>query len=149
MWNSTAYGLTVIYSILQPLSSFNFSGSTANLNCKSIDGGDRISPKWRIVLISNTFLKLLLAHETILIVLLRLTSESTLHKLFYISGAKSLSHILSLKLFIQGCGSFRIFITVLFLMWEVVSSTPNPLAGGPPFVCCLRLLIQCICRYPP
>jgi hypothetical protein len=36
-----------------------------------------------------------------------------------------------------------------FLSWGVVSTLPNIQAGGPPFVTCLQLLIQCICRYTP
>jgi hypothetical protein len=35
-----------------------------------------------------------------------------------------------------------------FLRWGVVSPTPNPQAGGPPFVGCPRLLIQYILSYP-
>ena len=36
-----------------------------------------------------------------------------------------------------------------FLRWEVVSTSPNPQAGGPSHVGCPRLLIQCIRSYPP
>jgi hypothetical protein len=36
-----------------------------------------------------------------------------------------------------------------FLRWGVVSSPPNPQAGGPPPVGCPRLLIQYIRSYPP
>jgi len=36
-----------------------------------------------------------------------------------------------------------------FLRWGVVSTSPNPQAGGPPLVGCPRLLIQCIHSYPP
>ena len=36
-----------------------------------------------------------------------------------------------------------------FLWWDVVTTLPNPQAGGPPLSSCLRLLIQCIRSYPP
>ena len=36
-----------------------------------------------------------------------------------------------------------------FLWRGVVSTSPNPQAGGPPFVACPRLLIQYIRSYPP
>jgi hypothetical protein len=36
-----------------------------------------------------------------------------------------------------------------FSQWGAVSPSPNPQAGGPPFVGCLRLLIQYFCSYPP
>jgi hypothetical protein len=36
-----------------------------------------------------------------------------------------------------------------FLRWGVVSTSPNPQAGGPPFVGCPWLLIQNIRSYPP
>jgi hypothetical protein len=39
--------------------------------------------------------------------------------------------------------------SLFFLRWGVVSPTPNPPAGGPPFVGCPRLLIQYIRNYPP
>jgi len=35
------------------------------------------------------------------------------------------------------------------LQGGVVSTSPNPQAGGPPLVCCPRLLIQFIRSYPP
>jgi hypothetical protein len=35
---------------------------------------------------------------------------------------------------------------VIFLRWGVVSTSPNPEAGGPPLVCCPRLHIR---SYPP
>jgi hypothetical protein len=35
------------------------------------------------------------------------------------------------------------------LRWGVVSTSPNPQAGGPPLTVCLRLLIQYIRSYPP
>jgi len=38
---------------------------------------------------------------------------------------------------------------MFFLRRGVVSTSPNPQAGGPPLVGCLRLLIQFIHRYPP
>jgi hypothetical protein len=37
---------------------------------------------------------------------------------------------------------------LLFFQW-VVSTSPNPQAGGTPLVVCPRLLIQYICSYPP
>jgi hypothetical protein len=36
-----------------------------------------------------------------------------------------------------------------FSQWGFVSPSPNPQAGGPPLVSCLRLLIQYIRSYPP
>jgi hypothetical protein len=36
-----------------------------------------------------------------------------------------------------------------FLRWGVVSTSPNPQAGGQPLVGCPRLLIQNIRSYPP
>ena len=39
--------------------------------------------------------------------------------------------------------------TVKFLWWGVVSTSPKPLAGGPPLVGSPRLFIQYIRRYPP
>ena len=38
---------------------------------------------------------------------------------------------------------------IFFLQGGVVSSSPNPQAGGPPLVGCPRLLIQLIRSYPP
>ena len=32
---------------------------------------------------------------------------------------------------------------------ELLAPLPTPQAGGPPLVDCPRLLIQCICSYPP
>ena len=40
-------------------------------------------------------------------------------------------------------------IWLVFLRWGVVSTSPNPQAGGPPLVGCPRLLIQYIRGYPP
>jgi hypothetical protein len=37
----------------------------------------------------------------------------------------------------------------MFSQWGVVSPSPNPQAGGPPLVGCLRLFIQYIYYYPP
>jgi hypothetical protein len=50
---------------------------------------------------------------------------------------------------VQVRGFLRSFVTSLFLWWRVVSPTPNSSARGPPLVGCPRLLIQCICSYPP
>jgi hypothetical protein len=44
---------------------------------------------------------------------------------------------------------FWIFLNMVFLWGGVVSASPNPQAGGPPFVGCPRLLIQYIRSYPP
>ena len=41
------------------------------------------------------------------------------------------------------------FVTNTFLRWEVVSTSSNPQAGGPPIVGCPRLLIQYIFSYTP
>jgi hypothetical protein len=47
----------------------------------------------------------------------------------------------------------RLFVTyrnkLFFLQWGVFSPSPNPQAGVPPFVGCLRLLIQYIHSCPP
>ena len=45
--------------------------------------------------------------------------------------------------------TFRNEIFFFFLRWVVVSTSPNPQSGGPPLVCCPRLLIQFIRSYPP
>ena len=48
---------------------------------------------------------------------------------------------------------FAHFLTVsqhdTFLRWRVVSTSPNPQAGGPHLFCCPRLLIQYISSCPP
>ena len=41
------------------------------------------------------------------------------------------------------------FVTRHFLQRGVVSTSPDSQNGGPPFVCCPRLLIQFIRSYPP
>ena len=41
------------------------------------------------------------------------------------------------------------FLNISVLQGRVVSTSPNPQAGGPPLVGCPRLLIQFICSYPP
>ena len=41
------------------------------------------------------------------------------------------------------------FLINVFLQGGVVSTSPNPQAGGPPLVGCPRLLIQFIRSYPP
>ena len=41
------------------------------------------------------------------------------------------------------------FLNNVFLQGGVVSTSPNPQAGGPPLVGCPRLLIQFIRSYPP
>jgi len=43
---------------------------------------------------------------------------------------------------------FETFRNKNFLRWGVVSPTPNPQDGGPPLICCPRLLIQYIRSYP-
>jgi hypothetical protein len=42
-----------------------------------------------------------------------------------------------------------LFVTLYVLWWGVVSTLPNPQAGGPPLVGCPRPLIQYIRSYPP
>jgi hypothetical protein len=46
-------------------------------------------------------------------------------------------------------GSCKLFVTCYFLWRRVVSPMPNPQMGGPLFVVCPRLIIQCIRRYTP
>ena len=41
------------------------------------------------------------------------------------------------------------FLNNVFFQGEVVSTSPNPQAGGPSLVSCPRLLIQIIRSYPP
>jgi len=43
----------------------------------------------------------------------------------------------------------QVFLNVNVLQGGVVSTSPNPQAGGPPLVGCPRLLIQFILSYPP
>ena len=45
--------------------------------------------------------------------------------------------------------AYEQFLTLFFLRGGVVSASPNPQAGGPPVVGCLRLLIQFIRSYRP
>jgi len=42
-----------------------------------------------------------------------------------------------------------LFLNISVLQGMVVSTSPNPQAGGPPLVGCPRLLIQFIRSYPP
>ena len=42
-----------------------------------------------------------------------------------------------------------VILNMCFLRRGVVSTSPNPQAGGPPLVGCPRLLIQFIHTYPP
>ena len=42
-----------------------------------------------------------------------------------------------------------LFLNTSVLQGRVVSTSPNPQAGGPPLVGCLRLLIQFTRSYPP
>ena len=42
-----------------------------------------------------------------------------------------------------------VFLNSIFSRGGVVSTSPNPQAGGPPLVGCPRLLIQFIRSYPP
>jgi hypothetical protein len=42
-----------------------------------------------------------------------------------------------------------VFLNISVLQGGVVSTSPNPQAGGPPLVGCPRLLIQCIRSYTP
>jgi len=43
----------------------------------------------------------------------------------------------------------QVFLNMDVLQGGVVSTSPNPQAGGPPLVGCPRLLIQYIRSYPP
>ena len=43
----------------------------------------------------------------------------------------------------------QVFLNMTVLQGGVVSTSPNPQAGGPPLVGCPRLLIQFIRSYPP
>ena len=43
----------------------------------------------------------------------------------------------------------QVFLNMNVLQGGVVSTSPNPQAGGPPLVGCQRLLIQFIRSYPP
>ena len=43
----------------------------------------------------------------------------------------------------------QVFLNMNVLQGGVVSTSPNPQAGGPPLVGCPRLLIQFIRSYPP
>jgi hypothetical protein len=52
-------------------------------------------------------------------------------------------------------GSIRVWCIVkcfvtkpVFLRWGVVTTSPNPQAGGPPLAGCPQLLVQCTCSYP-
>jgi hypothetical protein len=46
--------------------------------------------------------------------------------------------------------TYSLFRNIIrFLRWGVFSTSPNPQAGGPPFLGYLRLLIQYIRSYPP
>ena len=53
------------------------------------------------------------------------------------------------------CGSVQVwgttvwFITLYFLWWGLISTSPNPQAGGPPLVSCTRLLIPYNRSYTP
>ena len=59
------------------------------------------------------------------------------------------SHVSSIPLVVPKYQS-RLYVSWLcqFLRWGVVGISPNPQAGGPPFVGFPRLLIQCIHSYP-
>ena len=78
-------------------------------------------------------------------------SQPALYKLltFHIPNLMSLFRCLgSTKVSIQVRGIlYECFVTWYFLRW-VVSTSPNPQAGGPPLVGCLRMLIQYIRSYP-
>jgi hypothetical protein len=49
----------------------------------------------------------------------------------------------------RGSISTWVIFNIRFLRRGVVSTSPNPQAGGPPLVGCPRLLIQFIHSYPP
>ena len=49
----------------------------------------------------------------------------------------------------QEASCMWVFLNMNVLQGGVVSTSPNPQAGGPPIVGCPWLLIQYICSYPP
>jgi hypothetical protein len=49
----------------------------------------------------------------------------------------------------RGSISTWVILNILFLRRGVISTSPNPQAGGPPLVACPRLLIQFMHSYPP
>jgi hypothetical protein len=66
---------------------------------------------------------------------------------------KSHVHFLSLRSFIQGIrpgprSLLNVRNKLIFLLWGVVSLTPNLQAGGPRLLGCPRLLIRYIRSYP-
>jgi hypothetical protein len=50
---------------------------------------------------------------------------------------------------VQVRGALKHFVVIIFLRWGVVRPTPNPQAGGPPFISCPRLLFRYIRSSPP
>jgi hypothetical protein len=71
-----------------------------------------------------------------------------------IQSTNSHFHFLSLMSFIQGIRPDPRLLVIfrnklIFFRWGVVSLTPKPQAGGPPFIGCPRLLIQYIRSYHP
>ena len=78
-------------------------------------------------------------------------SEPALHRLltFQVPNLMSLFRCLGCtKVSVQVRGSCNRFVKDMFLRRGVVSTSPNPQAGGPPLVGCPRLLIQYIRSYP-
>jgi hypothetical protein len=49
----------------------------------------------------------------------------------------------------RSISTYEYYWTLVFSRRGVVSTSPNPQAGGPPLVGCLQLLIQFIHSYPP
>jgi hypothetical protein len=51
--------------------------------------------------------------------------------------------------FPEEASCLQVFLNMNVLQGGIVSTSPNPQAGGPPLVGCPRLLIQFIRSYPP
>ena len=60
-----------------------------------------------------------------------------------------LFQVISLYVIMITAWTFRNVIRFMFLRWGVVSTSPNPQAGGPPLVGYPRLFIQYMRSYPP
>jgi hypothetical protein len=68
----------------------------------------------------------------------------------FITACASARHLSLSKVSVQVRGFlYECFVTRCVLRWWVVSTSPNPRAGGPLLVGCPRLLIQYIHRYSP
>jgi hypothetical protein len=82
------------------------------------------------------------------------TSDFDLHRLLTCQVPNPIPIFFSLGSLPKGSakvrGSFKKFRNKLILLrCEVVSTTPNPQAIGPPLAGCPRLLVQCILSYLP